>query len=540
MQPQGVAPLSMAELAHVEVNPARLGAIRHDAPLRTFEIDHESRRAQVVALPARLVRRVPGGPGARTFATSAAAIDRSATFTLSTASGRLLAQVQIPSGRWTEIAVELPQEAGEIELIEALEGTAGQLALWGDDRMIPRQRSGRPDVIVITLDTVRADYLSPYGAPPGDTPVLHQLAQESTTFDAAISTTSWTMPAHAALFTGRMSSLNLGFSERLEPELLTMAEVFAANGYDTFGVSGGPYTDSEFGFQQGFRAYRDSAEWKNAAAATKQAVDWIRASAGAPLFLFLNYFDAHQPLAGLTSEQVQALESGATPLTPAMLTRIKDGYRAEIRTIDRHLGQLLQALRQYRDYANTLLVIAADHGELLGDYGLLGHAFSLEEELIRVPLLVKAARSSPLARRVYREQFQLTDAFDLTMDLAGVGSSGGAIASKIARGAPVRTLTFAQVHHDPTPALLASRRWRSATLRAVRTDNLKVVRDAEGRVQTYKVDRLHESLIPATSLTARLVGELDRLGNASATPAGPPLVLPPDVRERLRALGYIR
>ena len=126
---------------------------------------------------------------------------------------------------------------------------------------------------------------------------------------------------------------------------------------------GGDPTDSTFGFQQGYRTYLDSGDWKNADAITSWALERVtRSKRGAPLFLFLNYFDAHEPYTGVPTAEWQALDAGASPLTPEKVARIRAGYREGLRDIDRQLARLFDGFRRSRDWQNTVVIVAVSMG----------------------------------------------------------------------------------------------------------------------------------------------------------------------------------
>jgi arylsulfatase A-like enzyme len=539
----GVRLLPMDDVA-IATLPADTRDVTADAPLRSYRVGRESRPARVAKTPARLARTtmIPAGGGR--FETAIAPIARAAVMTIAI-EDRAPIRVEAQPGRWNVVRADLPADARSVRIVETIDAPRETLVLWGDDHLVPgTPQPGAPDVIVITLDTVRPDYLAPYAPAETTTPVLARLAQEGTRFDQAISVSSWTTPAHAALFTGNFPHPGIGFTERVEPNALTLAELFASAGYNTNGASGGPCTDSYFGFQQGFGSYLDSAESKNAAAITDWAIDRVTTSArGAPQFLFLNYFDAHELNTGVTGEEWQAADRATVRLEGAALEHLRSAYRYDIAKIDRELGRLFDAMRQSRDWNNTIVVVVGDHGQLLGERGFVGHGFTLDEELIRVPLIVKGRPADRFANRQYREQFQMTDVFPLILELAGLRPSGpGSSANNVAAGKPVRTLAFAEYHQPARPDVTSLRRWVSENLQAVRTDSFKVVRDAEGRVTTYRVGRApQQAVVPRFDLTERLVGELTRFHlDAAMTPSGTTLTLSKDVKDRLRALGYIR
>jgi arylsulfatase A-like enzyme len=185
--------------------------------------------------------------------------------------------------------------------------------------------------------------------------------------------------------------------------------------------------------------------------------------------------------------------------------------------------------------------VVGDHGQLLGERGFVGHGFTLDEELIRIPLIVKGLPSSGLAHHEYAEQVQISDVFTVILELAGLRPSGaGSLTHSIASGEPFRTLTFASYHQPARPEVTSLRRWVSETLEAVRTDSTKIVRDAEGHVTTYRVDGATQVLVPSSAIGERLLAELQakHLEIAPAR-AGALLPLPGDITDRLRALGYI-
>jgi len=537
----GMVPLPMDALPDAAF-PAGVTTVVADAPLKTYRVNGESRTARVVSAPATVTRTITVPRGGGLLGTYLSALTQPAVLSVTVDDGapqRFDAQ----PGVWTTVRVDLGRDTAPVRVVERLEAPAGSTVLWGDDRVSPTgSRPAAPDVIVITLDTVRPDYLTPYVPGLGTTPVLAQLARQGTRFDQAISVSSWTTPAHAALFTGQYPRRGLGFTERLEPSALTLAEIFSAAGYATVGRSGGPCIDSTFGFQQGFRTYHDSSNVKNADEMTQWALQRItRVARGAPLFMFLNYFDAHELNSGVTGEEWQAADRGTVRLEGAALEHLRAAYRFDIAAIDRQLGRLFDGIRQARDWDNTIVVVVGDHGQLLGERGFVGHGFTLDEELIRIPLIVKGLPSSGLARRQYREQVQISDVFPLILELAGMRPAGsGSLTHKIVSGEPLRTLTFASYHQPSRPEVTSLRRWVSETLEAVRTDSTKVVRDAEGRVTMYRLDGASETIVSSSPIGERLLAELrGRHPETMPTLASTLLPLPADVADRLRALGYI-
>jgi arylsulfatase A-like enzyme len=459
-------------------------------------------------------------------------------------------------GEWRRVSLDLPAAAGTQSIDVVVDVPPGAVAAWGSETLAALRRPpSRPDVLLISLDTVRRDQLSPY-APLQTTPALADFARDAAVFDDAISTSSWTIASHATLFTGRYLPDSLGYGSRVEPEEQTLAEIFAGHGYRTFGVSGGPYTDPRWGLHQGFDEYVISGERENAKKASELAVDWLERGGETASFAFLNLFDAHEPLelspaveraAGESADVSAAawfdLDSGRHPITPDVRQRLLTAYRAELTSMDRQLHSVFEFLRRTGRWERTLIIIWSDHGQLLGERGFVGHAYTLDEELLRVPLMVKPAAGNRLTRRRYDELIQGDDLFALTQTLAGISSREGTeMLDALRLRRRIRGLAFSKIHHDPFPELMAQRRWRSATQWAVQDGRTKIVRDLEGRLSVFDLSGTEEQPVSAAGVPATLQAALDRFHDwtsaaRSARTLGPLFAAE---RERLRSLGYIQ
>ncbi|MBK7643866.1 MAG: sulfatase [Planctomycetes bacterium] len=263
----------------------------------------------------------------------------------------------------------------------------------------------RWNVVLITLDTTRADALSCYGGPSAATPALDALAAAGTRFDLALSSAALTPVAHASILTGlenrehglRVMSAGSGF--RLPPDVPTLASVLREQGYATLAVQGAFPVSSWFGFDRGFERFESfdtridpGSERKNwnvlefqrrSDAVTDLALECVR-GARRPFFLWTHYWDPHDPLLIPPEE-----------FLPADLPRDAQGhpsesralYDAEIRYMDREIGRLVEGLKRSGEYERTLFVVVADHGEGLGEHGWWHHRILYQEEL-RVPLLL--------------------------------------------------------------------------------------------------------------------------------------------------------
>ncbi len=260
------------------------------------------------------------------------------------------------------------------------------------------------NVILISIDTLRADHLGCYGYSRETSPKIDRLARESLVFDDAISQSSWTAPAHASIFSGltpdRHGLVYFRDPGRLDDDLVTMPEMLAEAGYRTVGFTGGGYVSSDFGLAQGFELYesrsRDFAP--NLAAARSWLEEW---DTDEPFFMFLHGYDVHRPYdASRFNTFVDydgdfEIEKFCTaPETrrhpgDAILRYVVAQYDAGIVEVDRLLGRFFEYLEQSGLMDETVLVVTSDHGDEFFEHGGCDHKHSVYRELIHVPLIVR-------------------------------------------------------------------------------------------------------------------------------------------------------
>jgi len=284
-----------------------------------------------------------------------------------------------------------------------------------------RAREDLPNVLLVTWDTTRADHLSCYGHERETTPHLDRLAQDAVRYTHCYAVTSWTLPAHASLFTGKFPSahgamyddegpleLTQGIkgnpawsaykARPLSDKEVTLAQVMRQGGYATGAVVAGPWMKRVFGLDVGFDEYDDQnfvdlgarggeLNGRPGEDVTRAAIDFVERHADGPFFLFLNYYDPHGPL--LPQEAfLKRFWKGPRPKQPTVEFQLAQ-YDAEIAYTDHHFGRLLQHLRERGLYEDMWIVVTADHGELMGDHGMWGHGNSLSQAEVHVPLIVK-------------------------------------------------------------------------------------------------------------------------------------------------------
>jgi arylsulfatase A-like enzyme len=328
---------------------------------------------------------------------------------------------------------------------------------------------------------------------PVATPALEALAREAVVFERAMAPSPWTLPSHASMFTGRWPiahqggrGISVGWMGALGPEYPTVAEVLRRQGYFTAGFVGNlVFTSAETGLARGFITYEDYTTslgqillscslgrrfarnrlWrravgfhdtlnrKKAPVVADQFLDWLGEHEGGPYFAFLNFFDAHEPYfppdsiretmpPGSRWDDIShyiGLLTGATAwrtdkweMDSAAQRAHAAGYGEGIQQADRELGRILREMERWGGLENTVLIVASDHGEQLGEHRLYNHNNSLYLPLLHVPLLVRDFREAPLRHRV-GDVVSLRDVGATILELAGLDPGP--------RGIPGRSLS---------------------------------------------------------------------------------------------------
>jgi arylsulfatase A-like enzyme len=298
-------------------------------------------------------------------------------------------------------------------------------------------QENRPNIVLISLDTVRADHLHCYGYARPTTPNLDRAARQGVLFESAIAPSSWTLPSHATMLTG-LSPHQHGadFDVPLATGILTAAQVLKARGYETAGfTSNYDYGYSGWGIAQGFEVYNDDSHSlrhnllmvsvarhfrqllfppvisydqfgrRDAAELNHEIFRWFRGRSKHPFFLFINYFDAHDPyLAPAPYEKyfggvsygllrrlspVMNWKPPVPPLSGEERELLIADYDNCLAYLDDQVGKLLRFLASLSEWPNTIVIITADHGEAFGEHGgYYGHGWGLCWQLLHVPLIV--------------------------------------------------------------------------------------------------------------------------------------------------------
>jgi arylsulfatase A-like enzyme/Tfp pilus assembly protein PilF len=395
------------------------------------------------------------------------------------------------------------------------------------------------NVLLISIDTLRADHLSAYGFPRPTTPNIDAVAREGVLFKNVHTPVPMTLPAHVSMLTGTLPpthGLRDNLLSRLPEGSVTLAERLKARGFTTGAVVSSFVLDRRFGTSQGFDSYDDRfqavhkvgdlAERKGDEA-TRVARKWLDDHKDRPFFFFVHFYDPHDPY---------------EPPEPFASQWKGDPYAGEVAFADHCVGQVLEKLRQLGLYDSTLIVITGDHGEMLGEHGELNHGFFIYEGALRVPLVVRVPRAAAAARQVDlpvslidiaptvlslvgAEVPKEVQGVDLSPWLAGRGAGGGA------RPLYAETVT-------PT------RYYGANSLLGVIADGWKYIETTRPELYDLRsdpaeaVNLLEREPAKADALGRTLLAILAAAGRAPG-PAPEPAALDEASRQRLAALGYL-
>ena len=301
-------------------------------------------------------------------------------------------------------------------------------------------KAGLPNILLITVDTLRADHLSSYGYHKQTSPRIDQLAAEGTRFDRAHTVIPLTGPSHLSMFTGRYpqehgARVN-GTAPPKNSRWLSLPQILRRFGYRSSAfVSAWPLIGRLTGLHRWFDDYDQEMTSKydvihasrDAPAVTRAASRWLGRNHEKPFFLWTHYFDPHAPYE-LHSEFADLPSSGHVrqgpePIDAGMAGRIRK-YDSEIAFTDSHVGALLDEIDRLGLRDSTLVVLTADHGEALGEHGYVGHGRRLDEGIARVPLIVRYPGTVP-ADRVVAEPVTLLDVTPTLLDLSGITKLAG-------------------------------------------------------------------------------------------------------------------
>jgi arylsulfatase A-like enzyme/Flp pilus assembly protein TadD len=391
-----------------------------------------------------------------------------------------------------------------------------------------------PNVLLVTIDTLRADHVGVYGAAYAATPNLDRLGAEGVRFETAIASSPLTLPSHASILTGRYPP-GVGVRHngvyRLAESAESVAERLRAAGYDTGAFVSAFVLAARFGLAQGFDHYDadTSLEYsgpggyleRRADAVTDRAISWL-ASAERPFFLWIHYYDPH------------ARYRPPPPFTERFAERPYDG---EVAYVDAEFGRLLKGLRDSGELDRTFVIATSDHGESLGEHGEPDHGYTLYDAVLRVPLLLRGPGlpSGKVVGELVRG-VDIAPTLLALLDLEPLSQSDGVSLEPLWRDAgtppgPAYAETLAPELELGWSPLYAVRTPRFHYVRAPRPELYEVSSDPRQRRNLLEHDPQR-----AKQIADELDAQIDAiLAQAVEEQSG---ALDPETRERLNALGY--
>lgn len=426
-----------------------------------------------------------------------------------------------------------------------------------------------PGVILISLDTLRADRLGSYGYERPTSPALDRFAAEGVLFERAIAPSPWTMPSHASLFTGLQPARHgvQKLDSRLDDGVETLAERLQQAGFETAAFVNSPYLSPKTGLGRGFTHYRefDKVDRKarkqvlSAGPAIDEISVWLDDHGDRPFFVFFHTYDVHsdyqpgpryrerfaRPYQGRfngTSAMLRNVLFGRLEASAADIAHASDLYDGAVRQLDDQLARLFAYLDESGLAETTTVIVVSDHGEEFLEHGGVMHGYTLFGEMLRVPLLVRGP-GIPSGARV-PEVVQLTDVAPTVLSLLGLPPLAGIDGHDLTRtwsqataAKPTRTLAYAESVPRPylpdvENHLVAVRGERFKLIHDFTTHHSRLYDIANDPRETRDVAAEHPEVV------AELLGHAEAYRRGSDQ-AGGGVEFSDDEIEQLRALGYV-
>lgn len=457
---------------------------------------------------------------------------------------------------------------GKFKIVAALMIVAGFLA----GMSFLRSEDTGPNVILISVDTLRADHLGCYGYERSTTPNIDQFAKDGILFVNAIAQSSWTLPSHLSLFTSLYPSSHgvISKEEKLNEKHITLAEVLQGIGYETVAFTDGGYVKEKFGYQgfDHFESNRTGKEEYGIEVVYTKAVNWLKGNHSKPFFLFLHTYQPHSPYdplppfdiysdknyngivdvsAGQKSDYYEGIKS---EMTREDYQYVIDKYDGEILYTDHFIGKLFEELRRLGLYDKSVIILTSDHGENFMDHtdselGFIGH-YELYDEIVKVPLIIKAPELP--TGKVINAQAESIDIMPTVLDLLEINIhhkvDGGSLMGLIEHGSYDDVFAFSERSLSPNREfdeykMIRSNDWKlllrlrnSPDPSEMELYNLKVDPKEQNNLFTEEAE-------VGKLLLANLQSWMDTQKEKSKKSSADKIQLDKESIEELKALGYI-
>jgi arylsulfatase A-like enzyme/Tfp pilus assembly protein PilF len=393
------------------------------------------------------------------------------------------------------------------------------------------------NLLVITLDTTRADRIGAYGWRDAGTPTLDRIAKDGVLFEQPIAPAPLTLPAHCSLFTGKNPPQhgvrdNGGFI--LDERETTLAERLKAHGFKTAGFIGAWVLDRKWGIAQGFDTYFDDFDLSKYASPTladvrrpgnevaDHALAWLQKVASSRFFAWVHFYDAHSPYA---------------PPEPFRSRFAGHPYLGELAFVDSQVARLVRFLEERDLLKKTIVVIVGDHGESLGEHGESTHGFFIYQSVLRVPLMILAPFDVMHGRRV-SDLVRSVDAMPTVLDLLGIRLSDKVDGRSLV---PLMTGAVHELGLDAySEAMYARYHYGWSDLRGLTSGRFKYI-DAP-RPELYDIEQdpgETQNLYDERRALGDRMARILRANETQGTDEKPAVDVDPEARARLAALGYV-
>ncbi len=427
-------------------------------------------------------------------------------------------------------------------------------------------------IVLIVIDTLRADELEAYGGAPEITPHLNRLASEGVVFTNAWAQSPWTLPSLGTLLTGLYPNEHGAYNRGrdLLPLALgvdTLAERLQRAGYTTAAWVNTQFGEAQYQLQQGFDFYsqaagRNNSQIRDASMTTRLVLDWLEEHGQEKFFLFLHYFDPHLKYEAPSSfrqrfvsepdyagpltaqfgveDELWAVRSGRLPLTQADQTHLRQLYDAEAAFVDDQIGRLIAYIDAQPWSSSLLVLVTSDHGEEFWDHGGFEHGHTFFNELIRIPLILFSPGTIPAGRALSSPAAQL-DVAPTLLEAAGVTPATAA------SGRSLWDLWEQPGRMPPERPLFSAWPLHAAQAAAYIEGDRKIVFPRSGEPAEFNLGRDPEELTPLRITTPdaerlrqnsrRFTAELER--RSLPAQAETPVALNPEQMEDLQSIGYL-
>jgi len=402
--------------------------------------------------------------------------------------------------------------------------------------------SGSPEynILIITIDTLRADHLGIYGYEKIETPHINRLGKEGILFSRVFCPVPLTLPSHCSLFTGTLPLFHEvrdnGYP--LPSNLMTLAEIFRDQGYHTAAFVGAFPLDSRFGLDRGFEVYDDFYGSKNifrdlsfverkAEAVNESALEWIVQNKDDPFFAWIHYFDPHSPY---------------DPPAPFKTRYTGREYDGEIAYTDKIIGELLTALKEQNLIQKTLVVLTSDHGEGLGEHKEKTHGIFIYDSTLRVPLIFYNPQIFP-QHRIITDPASLIDVMPTVLDLMGFSHPSNIQGKSLKSALFGQEFSHQEYFYIESVAAMLDRNW--APLQGIRTEQWKYILAPIPELYDIKRDPQElKNIIEKNPETAKKLkdklNEIIEDHSSSYATQAYHAEMDKETREKLGSLGYVR